>query len=135
MNKEEFGEKLGSGFERIKETCEKENAPFPEIKFNENYFYVTFKQSHEYLKMAGLAETTQKTPQKTPQKILTGLETKILNEIIKNPRISRREIANILKISPDTVKEYLEKLKKKKVIKRIGPDRGGCWMVSEKESG
>ncbi len=130
MNKEEFGEKLGSGFERIKETCEKENTPFPEIKFNENYFYITFKQSHEYLKMAGLAETTQKTP----QRILTGLETKILNEIIKNPRISRREIANILKISPDTVKEYLEKLKKKKVIKRVGPDRGGYWMVSEEES-
>ena len=130
MNKEEFGEKLGSGFERIKETCEKENAPFPEIKFNENYFYITFKQSYEYLKMAGLAETTQKTP----QRILTGLETKILNEIIKNPRISRREIANILKISPDTVKEYLEKLKKKKVIKRVGPDRGGYWMVSEEES-
>jgi predicted HTH transcriptional regulator len=41
------------GFERIREVCEKENAPFPEIEFDENYFYVTFRQSLGYLKVAG----------------------------------------------------------------------------------
>jgi len=29
------------------------------------------------------------------------------------------------------VKEYLEKLKKKKIIKRIGPAKGGYWEVIE----
>lgn len=43
---------MGSGFERIKEICKKENAPFPEIEFNENYFHVTFRQSKGYLEMA-----------------------------------------------------------------------------------
>ncbi|MEA3344034.1 MAG: putative DNA binding domain-containing protein, partial [archaeon] len=40
-----FGERMGTGFERIKEMCKKENAPFPEVEYDENYFYVTFKQS------------------------------------------------------------------------------------------
>jgi ATP-dependent DNA helicase RecG len=44
---------MGTGFERIREVCKRENAPFPEVEFNENYFYVTFRQSHEYLKLAG----------------------------------------------------------------------------------
>lgn len=52
FSKIHFGEKMGTGFERIKEICEKENSPFPEIEFNENYFYVTFRQSREYLEMA-----------------------------------------------------------------------------------
>ncbi|CEG11834.1 hypothetical protein MSIBF_A1730003 [groundwater metagenome] len=39
------------------------------------------------------------------------------------------EIAEILKLNQDTVKEYLDKLKKKKVIKRFGPDKGGYWEI------
>ena len=71
------------------------------------------------------------TPQKTPQKILTGLENKILKAIISNPRTSRREIAEILKLGQDTVKEYLERLKKKKIIKRVGPAKGGYWKLMD----
>jgi len=127
-----FGEKMGSGIMRMNKICEKENAPKPEIKIRENYFYVTFRQSYEYLDFVS-EETPQKTPQKTPQIILTGLETKILNEIINNPHTSRREIAEILKLSQDTVKEYLERLKKKEIIKRVGPAKGGYWEVEEKE--
>jgi ATP-dependent DNA helicase RecG len=47
-----FGEKIGTGFERIKEMCKKENAPFPDIEFNESYFYAIFKQKTEYLKLS-----------------------------------------------------------------------------------
>ncbi|MHB8278695.1 MAG: ATP-binding protein [Candidatus Humimicrobiaceae bacterium] len=54
FSKIHFGEKMGTGFERIKEICEKENSPFPEIEFDENYFYVTFRQSREYLEMANI---------------------------------------------------------------------------------
>jgi len=52
VSKIHFGEKMGTGFERIKGICEKENSSFPEIELDENYFYVTFKQSREYLEMA-----------------------------------------------------------------------------------
>jgi ATP-dependent DNA helicase RecG len=73
--------------------------------------------------------TPQKTPQKIPRKILTELEAKILGEIKKDPHISRIRIANVLKLSEYTVKEYLEKLKHKEVIERIGPAKGGYWRV------
>jgi ATP-dependent DNA helicase RecG len=52
FSKIHFGEKMGTGFDRIEEICKKENAPFPDIELNDNYFYVTFKQSREYLEMA-----------------------------------------------------------------------------------
>ena len=72
------------------------------------------------------------TPQVTPQVGLTNLEEKIVKEILKNPRTSRKEIANELKISSYTVKEYLEKLKGKNVIVRKGKTSSGHWEVIEK---
>ena len=121
-----FGEKMGTGFERIREMCKKENAPFPEIEFNENYFYVIFKQSHEYLKMA--EQTPQKTPQKTPQNI-TRLEHEILAFLLENSHATREDIAKKLNVSTETVKEYIAKLKVKGVLQRVGPDKGGYWKV------
>ena len=43
--------------------------------------------------------------------------------------ISRREIAKKLRISEDTVKEYIEKLKEKGLLRRVGPDKGGQWRL------
>jgi len=119
-----FGEKMGSGLERIKEICKKENAPFPEIDFNENYFYVTFRPSHEYLKLAE-GETTQKTTQKTNQKTTQ----KILEIIKENPEITKKELASSLGISENGIKYHIDSLKKKGMLKRVGPDKGGYWEV------
>ena len=127
-----FGEKIGSGLARIKEYCKKENAPYPKIKFTDTHFYIIFKPNPEYLKMASPKDTPQITPQITPQKP-TELEEKILALIKEKHSISRTEIAKGLNLSPDTIKEYLERLKKKGLLKRIGPDKGGHWEIIEKE--
>lgn len=78
--------------------------------------------------------TPQTTPQITPQttkltKELTVLEKKIFLLIKKNNKISRSEISKELNIGQDTVKEYIEKLKNKGYLKRIGPDFGGSWQI------
>lgn len=71
--------------------------------------------------------TPQKTPQKTPQ--ITELERRVLDEIERKPGISRNEIADVLNLSPETIKEYIERLKDKGVLRRVGPDKGGHWEV------
>lgn len=114
-----FGEKLGSGMLRMKDICRTENAPSPQVEFNENYFYVTFRQSHEYLKLA-----KEETTQKTTQKILSAIKGK--------PGITRDELAALLGITPNGVKCHLDNLKKKGVIKRIGGRREGVWEISRK---
>ena len=60
---------------------------------------------------------------------LTELERKIFLFIKNNNKISRSGLAEELNIGPDTVKEYLKKLKNKGYIKRIGPDFGGYWQI------
>lgn len=48
----DFGEKLGSGMQRMKDICKAENAPYPEIEYTDTHFYIVFRPSREYLKMA-----------------------------------------------------------------------------------
>lgn len=48
-----FGEKLGSGMQRMRDICGAEGAPYPKIEFTGIHFYITFKQSRRYLEMAG----------------------------------------------------------------------------------
>ena len=71
--------------------------------------------------------------QPIPQVGLTKLEAKIIAEIKKDNKISRRQIASNLRIKPDTVKEYLNKLKDKRVLRRIGKTSGGYWFVNYKD--
>lgn len=113
-------EKVGSGISRMRESMIKVGLPVPKFLFT-SFFTVIFKRP----------PTPQITPQITPQKP-TELEQKILDLIKKNSSISRTEIAKTLSLSADTIKEYLEKLKQKSLLKRIGPDKGGHWQVVSK---
>lgn len=117
-------EKWGRGISLIlsKET----DTEFKEVG---THFVVVFKRK-EIDKETGTAP--QITPQVTPQVGLTKLESEILDEILKNTGISRNEISKNLGISPDTIKEYIEKLKRKGVLERKGKTSGGYWEVKNK---
>ncbi len=70
-----------------------------------------------------------KTTQKTAQKITHKTTRKIVTLIMKNPKVSRRELSQLVGISEDGVKFQLDKLKRKGIIERVGPDRGGYWKI------
>ncbi|MBI5096940.1 MAG: winged helix-turn-helix transcriptional regulator [Nitrospirae bacterium] len=56
-------------------------------------------------------------------------EKKILENIAENKFVTIPELSNTLGISTTAVENNLAKLKSKKVIKRIGPDKGGHWEI------
>ena len=55
----------------------------------------------------------------------------ILKEISKSPDISYDQLSKKLKVARMTIYRDIEKLKKQKKIKRVGPDKGGYWKVNE----
>ena len=54
---------------------------------------------------------------------------KILELIIQNPGITRKDLADQIGISTDGVKYHLNRMRKQNLIRRIGPDRGGHWEL------
>jgi len=119
-----FGEKLGTGFERISEICDKENAPFPEIEFNENYFYVTFGQSHEYLELAGEEEAKEELAA-----ILNERQKKAMDYVKEKGRITNREYVKMNNVSRETAKRDLSDLVDKSLFKTVGKGRSLHYVI------
>ena len=126
-----FGEKLGSGMQRMRDNCKIENTPYPTIELTNTHFYITFRQSREYLKMAERQEikNTQKIPRKYPEE-LTSNQIELLQLLEKENKLTRDQCAEKLNLSQDTIKINIKKLKEKGLLKRIGPDKGGYWKIS-----
>ncbi|MDP3112116.1 MAG: ATP-binding protein [Thermodesulfovibrionales bacterium] len=60
---------------------------------------------------------------------LSANETLIYSLIKNNPHISKIEMMSQGSLTKKTVEYNLEKLKKKGILKRIGPDKGGHWEI------
>ena len=65
------------------------------------------------------------------QKKWSETTEKILQLIKNNPKISRSELCDELKINPSAIQKHIEKLKNANVIERIGGAKGGEWRVNE----
>ncbi len=60
---------------------------------------------------------------------LSDRQKDIIDLIKQNPKISYRKMAEILDIADSAVKEHLEKLKKLRVIERVGGTRE-YWKIN-----
>jgi ATP-dependent DNA helicase RecG len=64
--------------------------------------------------------------------VIDNREQEILKLIDLDNRISTKQLSEKLNVNIRTVFRYIEKLKAKGLIERIGADRGGYWKVKEK---
>jgi len=108
-------EKVGSGIERMRLAMVNAGLKEPVFEFG-TFFTVKLKRSGQV--------HTQKTPRKHPENT-----QKIIDAILENPAITIKELARKLGLSQDSIKHRVLVLKKKGVIKRVGPDKGGHWEV------
>ena len=119
-------EKYGSGFLRIREAL----AQYPTMKidFKEicGGFMVTVSYSEQKTSM-NVTETVEKTDE-TVEKTGETVE-KILDVIKSNPKITQKELAKITGLTRRGIEWNLSKLKNDGVIERVGPDKGGEWIV------
>ena len=120
-------EKYGTGFIRIRKLIEDYPGVSYSISETGDFFKVEMRHTP--------TKTTIKPPLETPLKTeiqdvyLTKLEDKIFKQIQIDNHITFENIATNLSISRNTVKEYVDKLKNKRVLRRVGGRRGGHWEI------
>lgn len=66
-------------------------------------------------------ESSEKTSQKTSEKIITYIKT--------NPYITAKELSETIGISVRAILMQIKTLKESGIITRIGPDKGGYWVL------
>lgn len=59
---------------------------------------------------------------------LTPAQNQVFRLIVENPKISRRELAENLKINESAIQKHINNLKEKKVIERVGKTNG-YWEI------
>ena len=138
-------ERLGTGTNDLVETCVAKGLKAPEFIEDEDFCTIIWRNNMEVdtaeknpPENPADKETTEKdienpTENPTEKKSLTPLEAKIVGTLKKNPTYSQKQIADEIGVGFTTVREYIGKLKKKGLLTRVGPDKGGYWQVTEKK--
>ena len=121
-------ESWGRGIERVMDACRKANTPAPEFRQEDAGLWVNFP-------FPSSMETSPKTTQKTGEKAREKTRKRILELITDNPSLSLQELANEIGISRNGIVWQIKKLKKEKILERVGPDKGGGWKILKEEGG
>ena len=117
-------ERRGSGFKKILDTYSSyEKKP---VFLSEHWgFTITFPNVNY-----GSVHDDQENVQENVQE--KSREDKILALITDNNKISIKEIAEKLGVTPKTIQRDLDKMKDKNIISRIGADKGGFWEICKR---
>ena len=125
LNRADYIEQIGTGINRIKNAVKEHGQGSVEFYYN-NFFTVTFTRTKKVGEKLGV-----KLGDKLGVKLGEN-EIKILELMRENKYITTKELSGHIKISTTAVDNNISKLKKKGVLRRIGPAKGGYWKVVEK---
>lgn len=121
LHRAEYIEKMGTGISKIRKFISEAGLKPPKFEFG-TFFTVTFLRPTAIKKAeTGLVD-----------KLVEGLvesQKKLLELITEYPRISKKELATRIGISTTAIDKNISTLKKKGLLKRVGPDKGGYWEV------
>ena len=118
------------GIQKMKEVMV--GAGLHEPTFEPNgFFRAIFQRSPEFA-MKSFRDTETQSPEELVERLAEGLaesQKRILQLICRNPRISKKTMAEAIGISTTAIDKNLAKLKKRGILRRVGPARGGHWKV------
>ncbi len=93
-------------------------APGTRFKEVGTHFIVVFKRAEH-------------VPENVPENVPEKRPGRILRLMKDNPRITVPVLAKRLGVAEKTVKRDIKKLKAKGMLKRVGPDKGGHWVIDK----
>jgi ATP-dependent DNA helicase RecG len=131
MFRSEDIEKWASGIKRIYDVCQKSDARVEFNRAKTGFVVVFYRPQWEEgkgLAKGGQKRWSEKVVRKGGQR-LTAKQTSLMELLKQTPMISRREIAGKLGINESAVQKRLDSLRKKGVLRRVGPDKGGHWEI------
>lgn len=125
-------ERYGSGIGRIVDDFKAYDLAAPEFKEVGESFLVTVSKTrlpgfHPNIIQKGLVEGLVERLAESQKKILTLVQVE--------PNISKKGLAAAVGISTTAIDKNISALKSKGLLKRVGPDKGGHWVLVEAARG
>ena len=125
-------ESWGTGIKRMFSSCREYGIEEPELleigdSFRVNLYRPSYNQSQK-----SVPESILEITPKSVLKNLNKTHQKIVDIIMKNPKVTQAEIAAQLDISLSAVKKSMKEVVKTGVLVRVGANKGGYWEVVDK---
>ena len=118
-------EAWGRGVERVITACKEAGISQPGFRSEKTGLWVEFMfpnlKSDKKHSVETQGRISEKTSEKTSEKILVMMR--------EDNTVTISEIAKALNKTARTIELQIATLKKKGIINRIGPDKGGHWEV------
>ena len=129
----EMVEALGSGMLRIMHTYSRDNFEFGDnfIRFKAPFIAAennTSQVAESDQKNIKWSENESENVEKMWRKCGENVE-KVIQIIEEKPDVTIKEIASLLGKSNRWAEEQIRKMKEQKIIRRVGPDKGGYWEL------
>ena len=124
-------ESWGTGIKRMFSSCKEYGIREPELleigdSFRVNLYRPSYNEVHQ-----SVSKSAPKSIPKSAPKNLNRTQQKIVNIILKNPKVTQAEIAEQLNISISAVKKSMKEIVNTGILVRIGANRGGYWEVKD----
>ncbi len=114
-------EQWGSGTRMMLDECKAAGMPAPTFEQVQG-FRVTFNKPPQSREAHRPHESSRPLREKTRERIL-----RVLRE---NPTITTLELSTAIGLSQKAIEWNIKKLKSARLMKRVGPDKGGHWEVA-----
>ncbi|MBL7073562.1 MAG: putative DNA binding domain-containing protein [Candidatus Omnitrophica bacterium] len=133
-------ERVGSGIKKMRDLMNEAGLKEPVFE-TENFFRVIFPRDPRYslkrempgmVGSKGLGKGWEKGLGERVGRKLGKNERCILVAMLENKNVTIQELSGLMGISTTAVENNIKKLKRKKIIKRVGPAKGGHWEVIER---
>ncbi len=135
-------EKWGTGIPRLLHECREYGLPEPKLIDFDGDFRVNLYRKPQALESQNTTQATTQATQGTTQATQATTQARMLDSmrftaddkalltiLLYNPKLTQREIAMELNWTVDRVKYYLNKMKKRDVIRRVGSSQKGHWEL------
>lgn len=127
-----FIESWGRGYEKIKNAFDGAGLPMPKIEAADGGVRVTFQRNNQ-----GKYETQQgsdpKSDPKSNPKSNPKSEELIIVAIRENLHTTLTDLMAITGLSRSGVKKVIDRLRRKNLVQRVGPLKGGHWELIKQE--
>ena len=125
-----------TGISKILKVMKKNGSPLPEFETDDDrsYFLIRLPVHPEAVSEDASEKTSGKEWRELGEKLgekLGETRSRIVVLMMKNVHITISEIADRIGISTTAIEKQIAILKNKGVIKRVGPAKGGHWVVKK----
>lgn len=129
-------ESWGTGIKRMFSSCKEYGIREPELLEIGDSFRVNLcRPSYNAISQSVPKSAPESIPESAPKSVLKNLnktQQKIVDIILKDPKVTQAEIAEQLNISISAVKKSMKEIVNAGILVRVGANKGGYWEVKDK---